>query len=758
MAQKNLLVDHHIKIMHSHSQNFLEGYLANRDYFVCIDKKVYQKHYFKIKKLLQNAKGILLIEATEENKNLEEVNKIYQLLVDKQADRNSFLLAIGGGLVGDLVGYVAATYMRGLKLINLPTTLLSCCDSCVGAKVGVNYQGTKNLLGTFYQAELVLIDLSFLTTLTTRLFKEGLVEIIKHGLLVDQRIITDLQSYDNIYQLRKDKAMIKNLIKKSLQVKLTIIEQDYYDHNLRQQLNFGHSIAHCFELADNNDYYHGEAVAIGILLALTLNNDFKHNEAFLTTKILFEKFGCLKELVALDFNNLYWDKKKNKNYINEVTLTKINTSKIECYLLEDLITTYQTNYQLLQDIIVPSQSLLTFYPHKLQGHLFLPPAKSYLHRYLIAAALSKSVTYFYNVTSLADDILVTIDVLKKLDCSFSYQDSLLIVDSRSLSFKDELTLEMNESASSLRMMLPLLLCFSHTLTITGKNRLNYRSLEAFYKLFDDNEISYSHPQDSNFPLEISGKFKNDELLISGNHSSQFISGLLFILPFLSKNTTIKVTGEIVSLPYLKMTIKTLADFNVIIKHSADYRHFQLSQGNNYLSWGSYKIESDCSAQNYFELANHFGNNIHFEQTNYDTLQPDNHFKQILKDNNLEVNITDKPDCAPLLALNYSFVGGTITGINRLLDKESNRLAAICDFLTKMAVNYQIIDDSLVIEASNPQPNNFNTFCDHRIAMSLIILSSIVDFPIVINESKSICKSFPTFLEEFEKLGGKYDEE
>ncbi|MDF9867632.1 3-dehydroquinate synthetase/5-enolpyruvylshikimate-3-phosphate synthase [Bacilli bacterium PM5-3] len=752
----DIFKENNIKFKNDTINNEISSFLDNKNYFLCIDKNVYQKHYNYLKPLIENCLDIIIIEALEENKNQEHVDLIHKMLFDNMADRNSNLICIGGGLIGDLAGFAGATYMRGLNLIHVPTTLLACVDSCIGSKVAINKFQIKNLVGTFYPANYVLIDSTFLTTLSTRLFKEGLVELIKHGLLNDESILICLNQINSLEELRNDTELLIKLIKKSMKIKLDIVEKDYYDSKYRHQLNLGHSIAHCIELADNNDYLHGECVAIGILLALTLDNNYLNNNAYIYAKELFEKFECIKPFVDIDFSKLKYDKKKNKTVINEVILKDISNVSFKEFEINKLIDIYQKNYQTLKENIKVSPNQFIFYPTTLNGKLVLPPSKSYLHRYIIAASLTSTITVISNVTSLCDDVKVTIEAMKKYNVDFIYKDNKLIIDSRYFSMKNETFIDMKDSASSLRILLPLLINFTDNLNINGSKSLAKRPLTTYFNIFDENEIKYSLKSNDNLPLTINGLFKNNHFKIDELTSSQFISGLLFLLPMLDFNSTITLAQKPQSLNYIKMTIKVLNDFNIKIEHNENYDEFKILGNQKYLSKNNYNIENDYSALNFFEVANFLGNNIHLPSINNKTLQGDACLSALLN-NNEPIDISNIPDSAPILALSMLENGGTLTNINRLKYKESNRIESIIDYLNKMGINYVLANDYLTIEKGEIIGGKFNTFNDHRIAITLIIASTKANSPVVLDEIKSINKSFPTFIEQYLNLGGFYDE-
>ena len=203
----------------------------------------------------------------EEYKSLEQANLIYDRLAELQYDRKSVLVALGGGVVGDLTGFVAATYMRGIKFIQIPTTLLAQVDSSIGGKVAVNHPKGKNLIGSFYQPVLVITDVNTLKTLPERELSSGMAEVLKHGLIRDENyyqfILGELKSIREV-----NPEIMAWVVTGSCKIKAEVVEADETESGLRAILNFGHTLGHACESVTNYSYYkHGEAVALGMLAA-----------------------------------------------------------------------------------------------------------------------------------------------------------------------------------------------------------------------------------------------------------------------------------------------------------------------------------------------------------------------------------------------------------------------------------------------------------------------------------------------------------
>lgn len=214
---------------------------------------------------------LFLVKPGEEIKSLDVANTIFTKAITMGLDRRSPIIALGGGVVGDLTGFIAATYLRGIPFIQVPTSLLAQVDSSVGGKVAVNHALGKNLIGAFYQPKVVMIDLNTLATLPMRELSTGLAEVIKYGLIADRNFFTYLQDHCSQI-LNRDSDALRYIIKRSCEIKASVVEQDERESSLRMILNFGHTIGHAIEAnAGYGKYNHGEAVAIGMIGAALIS-------------------------------------------------------------------------------------------------------------------------------------------------------------------------------------------------------------------------------------------------------------------------------------------------------------------------------------------------------------------------------------------------------------------------------------------------------------------------------------------------------
>lgn len=283
-----------------------------------------------------SGKKTYLFEASEGNKNLAEVEKIYDFLLEYHI--NQPLVAIGGGITGDLAGYAAATFKRGIPYIMIPTTLLSMCDSSVGGKCGVNFRGIKNYIGSFSKPVHILICLEFLKTLEEQELKSGLGEILKYGLIGDQSILKELLSSEKDIS---DLPM-KRYIQSGLLIKSEVVQKDYKDQGLRNSLNFGHNVGHAIESVLEGAVTHGEAVALGLLVELTLSMMKFDLDPELRNQVmsLMEKYGLKRTLSGVDSKKLVEamrkDKKNDEN-MRFTLLSEIENPKIKVMVNEEEI-------------------------------------------------------------------------------------------------------------------------------------------------------------------------------------------------------------------------------------------------------------------------------------------------------------------------------------------------------------------------------------------------------------------------------------
>lgn len=236
--------------------------------------------------------SIFVFPAGEENKTLDTVRRLYEHLILEKYDRKDMLAALGGGVVGDLTGFAAATYLRGIDFIQIPTTLLSQVDSSIGGKTGVDFDAYKNMVGAFHMPRLVYMNLSTLKSLPKRQFFSGMAEIIKHGLIQDSEYYEWLQDAHHTIMTGDYEALL-HMIGESCRIKQQVVEADPTEKGIRAWLNFGHTIGHAVEKQKNFTMSHGECVALGCVAAsrLSWKRQFITEEACRRIEQVFREYG-----------------------------------------------------------------------------------------------------------------------------------------------------------------------------------------------------------------------------------------------------------------------------------------------------------------------------------------------------------------------------------------------------------------------------------------------------------------------------------
>ncbi len=282
---------------------------------------VYELYGKKVIQSLPFDKGRLVLGMVpdgEEYKTMKQAERLIDLAVDHHFDRDSLVLTLGGGVIGDLGGFVAAIYQRGIKFVQIPTTLLAQVDSSVGGKVAVNHPQAKNMIGAFHQPRLVLIDTAVVSSLPEREYRSGLAEVVKYGIIADSEFFAFLRDGAGLINNR-DLFVVQQIIYRSCQIKAGIIENDEREDGLRAILNLGHTFGHAIETFSGYGYYrHGEVVAMGIILATRLARRLNLLEVDDTEAIidLLQALGLnppFPDLAPQDLVDLMYQDKKVRN-------------------------------------------------------------------------------------------------------------------------------------------------------------------------------------------------------------------------------------------------------------------------------------------------------------------------------------------------------------------------------------------------------------------------------------------------------------
>lgn len=419
-------------------------------------------------------------------------------------------------------------------------------------------------------------------------------------------------------------------------------------------------------------------------------------------------------------------------------------------------------------------------PSKLQGEVTIPPSKSLSHRAIIAAGFSKGKSVVENVM-FSEDILTTCNAMEALGVKIDKVKEADNIYTLKIEGNSDLKLlkreiDCSESGSSLRFFIPICLAEENDVVFTGRGKLISRPLDQYYKIFDKQGIEYSN-NNGMLPLNVHGKISPGEFTIDGDVSSQFITGLMFTLPLLKGDSKIIINKTLESKGYLDLTMDILEKSSIEIVNR-DYKEF-LIRGNQQYNSKDYRVEGDFSQAAFWLVAGMIGGKIDCLDLNSNSRQGDKEVIDIIKrmegslrdegnsiiaeTSNTKATIIDAsqcPDIIPVLAVLAAVSEGTTEVINagRLRIKESDRLTAITTELNKLGADLQEKEDGLIIrgkkELTGGEVESWN---DHRIAMALAVASIRCTSEVVIKDSGCVKKSYPTFWEDFKKLGGNIHE-
>ncbi len=312
-------------ILESSCLNSADKYLnLNRNVLIVTDNGVPEIYSQTVAKLCKNP-VIITLEQGEDTKCFDNLQRLCRVMLENGFTRKDCVVAVGGGVIGDLSGFAAASFMRGIDFYNIPTTVLSQVDSSIGGKVAINFEGIKNIIGAFYQPKCVLIDPEVLKTLSERQISNGLAEAVKMGLTSDAELFGLFENGD----IEKN---IESIIIRSLNVKKSVVEQDEKETGLRKVLNFGHTIGHAIESDKFGELYHGECVGLGMLYMCS--NEVKARllrvleNLGLPTKTDFSKERVIEALSH--------DKKSTSDKISVIFVDKIGSFRIEEKSIEEI--------------------------------------------------------------------------------------------------------------------------------------------------------------------------------------------------------------------------------------------------------------------------------------------------------------------------------------------------------------------------------------------------------------------------------------
>jgi len=417
---------------------------------------------------------------------------------------------------------------------------------------------------------------------------------------------------------------------------------------------------------------------------------------------------------------------------------------------------------------------VTLIPKKLAGEVRVPPSKSIAHRAVICAGLAQGQSTIRQI-AYSDDIRATIGGMTALGMSADSreEDGLSLLTVRGGLSDGEKTIDCGESGSTLRFLIPLALVRAGKTVFTGHGKLGERPLLDYYRIFDRQGISY-HTADGRLPLTVDGRLSAGDYQLSGQTSSQFVSGLLFALPLLPGDSRIEITTSLESRGYVDLTLDVMGQFGVQVEREGD-QLYRIPGGQHYQPT-DYTVESDFSQAAFWLVSGCLGSDLRCLGLQADSLQGDKAILEIItamggrirwdgpglrafpgKTRGVTVDVSQCPDLVPILAVLASLSQGRTRIVNaaRLRLKESDRLAAMATELGKIGADIREEGDGLVIHGRElllgGQADSWN---DHRIAMALAIAAQCCREPLTLSGSESVSKSYPNFWADYQALGGE----
>lgn len=413
-------------------------------------------------------------------------------------------------------------------------------------------------------------------------------------------------------------------------------------------------------------------------------------------------------------------------------------------------------------------------PTKLNGVIQVPPSKSLAHRAIICASLAKGVSRIDNI-EYSKDIQATIKAMKSLGTKIEEHENYLIIDGTTTYTKQNSEIDCEESGSTLRFMVPISIVEENKAHFIGRGNLGKRPLDTFYEIFERQDIGYMYKRDI-LDLYVIGKLKPDHYLIPGNISSQFITGLLFALPLLKGDSIIEITSTLESKGYIDLTLQMLEQYGIKIINN-DYKSFVI-MGNQEYQAHNYRVEADFSQAAFYLVAGAIGNDVVLTDLNLNSLQGDKAALDILDSMGAKINVVSDgikvtgenlsatqvdasqcPDVIPVVTVALALAQGKSEVINakRLRIKECDRIIATRSQINELGGMVVEQPDSMTIKGVNEfNGGTCSSYADHRIAMMLAIAATRCNQPVIIDNMECVEKSYPSFWEDYQSLGGIID--
>lgn len=811
LGEANIIVEHGLWLNFV-AQDLLDN-ISTSTYVLITDTNLFQQYVPAFQRSFEiAARGkptrllTYAIPPGEASKSRETKAEIEDWMLSQQCTRDTVIIALGGGVMGDMIGYVAATFMRGVRFVQVPTTLLAMVDSSIGGKTAIDTPMGKNLIGAFWQPRRIYIDLAFLETLPVREFINGMAEVVKTAAIWNEAEFTVLeQSASTILscvrskgsdRLKPIKETLKRIVIGSAKVKAEVVSSDEREGGLRNLLNFGHSIGHAIEAILTPQLLHGEAVAIGMV-----------KEAELARFLGVLQPGAVARLVkciaSYDLPTSLLDKRvirltAGKQCPVDTLLEKMGVdkkndgTKKKIVLLSAIGKTYEPRASVVDDktirvILSPSVRVIPGVRSGLETVVVPPGSKSISNRALILAALGLGSCRIKNLLH-SDDTEHMLSAISELrGASYSWQEAgeVLVVEGKGGQLEaSQKPLYLGNAGTASRFLTTVVALCSATDSatssiLTGNSRMQVRPIGPLVDALRSNGVAIEYlGREKSLPLRVDAAkgFQGGLIELAATVSSQYVSSILMAAPYAKNPVTLRlVGGKPISQPYIDMTISMMKAFGISVTPSQDDPNtYHIPQGV-YQNPVEYIIESDASSATYpLAVAAITGTTCTVPNIGSQSLQGDARFAvEVLRPMGCTVTQTSHsttvtgPRDGRLKALSHvdmepmtdAFLTASvlaavaagktrITGIANQRVKECNRIAAMKEQLAKFGVECEELEDGIEVNGTSSQgalktpESGIYCYDDHRIAMSFSVLSVAAPSPVIVTERSCVGKTWP----------------
>lgn len=761
-----------------------------QQYILITDDNLKEQYASKLQKSFQSAGRTLHIFSIvpgEHSKSRETKAAIEDWMLSLQCGRDTCMLALGGGVVGDLTGYIAATYMRGIPVIQLPTSLLAMVDSSIGGKTGIDTPNGKNLLGAFHRPSAVFIDIELLLTLPSRQFFNGMAESIKGGAIASVELFELLESRSDQI-IARDLQLLAEVIHRSAVIKATVVKADEREGAIRSILNFGHSIGHAIEAYTQPQLLHGECVSIGMIEEAILARQLD----LISDAVIRRLDNCLKlyqlpTVTPTQFDlpiqgllaKMAVDKKNKGGKKQIVMLTEIGAVKANPY------TTAIEDEQLIQ-LFHPAATIIS--GTVCNGSISVPGSKSLSNRILLMVALGRGKCRIRGLLH-SQDTQVMLDSLRELGVQYAWQEQQRVLEIDGTGGKLRLpkrALYLHNAGTASRFLTSIaVLAPTGTVELTGNKRMQQRPIADLVEALRSAGVKIEYlNKEGCLPIRVaSGGLPGGTIELNANVSSQYVSSLLQAAVHAQTPTKVILKGDaVVSKPFIDMTVQLMRNnFHINIQQVSEAPLTYSVENKAYDNPRDILVEGDASSASYpLALAAVTGGSVTVENVGSQSLQGDAQFYTLLERMGCtvqqtamsttvtgikqlkaleEVDMDSMTDCFMTLAAVAAFAHGTtrIVNIANQRVKECDRIAATVSGLRAVGIDARELPTGVEIvgcsnDASRLHGATIQCHDDHRLAMSFSIVGSRVP-NVVLDEKRCVDKTFPTFFEDVQKYLG-----